>query len=115
MDTALFRFYADLNDFLPAHLRQRPFPSPVYDGTQSVQHLVESLGVPHGEVALIVANGRSINFDYLVQANDQISIYPPFMTIDVSPLMQLRPFLPQPYRFILDNHLGKLARYLRLL
>jgi len=115
MNTALFRFYADLNDFLPPPQRQRPFRYPVYDGTQSVKHLIESLGVPHTEVAVILANGRSIDFNYLVQSDDQISTYPPFHTIDVSPLVPLRPLLTPPHRFLLDNHLGKLARYLRLL
>lgn len=115
MNTALFRFYADLNDFMPPQRRQRPFRQPVYDERQSVKHHVESLGVPHTEVEVIVVNGRSVDFNYLVQAGDQISVYPPFHTIDVSPLMRLRPSLTQPYRFLLDNHLGKLARYLRLL
>jgi hypothetical protein len=115
MDTAQFCFYADLNDFLPANLRQRPFRQPVYDGRQSVKHHVESLGVPHTEVEVIVVNGRSVDFNYLVQAGDDISVYPPFHTIDVSPLVALRPSLTPPHRFMLDNHLGKLARTLRLL
>lgn len=115
MQTARFRFYADLNDFLPPAQRQTAFAHPVYDGTQSVKHLIEALGVPHTEVEIIVVNGRSVDFSYLVQANDQISIYPPFTTIDVTPLVALRPFFRPPHRFILDNHLGKLARYLRLL
>ncbi len=115
MKTALFRFYADLNDFLPPAQRQRPFRQPVYDGTQSVKHLIESLGVPHTEVEVILVNGRSIDFHYLVQADDEISVYPPFYAIDVSPLVPLRPSFTLPHRFILDNHLGKLARYLRLL
>ncbi|MFQ5399142.1 MAG: Mut7-C RNAse domain-containing protein [Anaerolineae bacterium] len=115
MNTAIFRLYADLNDFLPPRLRQRAFFYPVYDGTQSVKHLIEAIGVPHTEVALILANGRSVGFDYLVQPDDRISVYPPFTTIDVSPVVRLRPPLSPPYRFILDNHLGKLARYLRLL
>lgn len=115
MNTAQFRFYADLNDFLTPEQRQRPFRQPVYDGTQSVKHLIESLGVPHTEVEVIVVNGRSVDFNYLVQADDQISVYPPFHTLDVSSLVLLRPSLTPPYRFLLDNHLGKLARYLRLL
>ena len=115
MDTAQFRFYADLNDFLPVNLRQRPFRQPVYDGRQSVKHHVESLGVPHTEVAVILVNGRSVDFNYLVQAGDDISVYPPFHALDVLPLVQLRPSLTPPHRFLLDNHLGKLARYLRLL
>ncbi|MFQ5436902.1 MAG: Mut7-C RNAse domain-containing protein [Anaerolineae bacterium] len=112
---ATFRFYADLNDFLPPSRRQRPFPHPTYHGDQSVKHLIEAIGPPHTEVGLILVNGRAISFNYLVQAGDRISVYPPFATIDVSPLCQLRPSLPRPARFILDNHLGRLARTLRLL
>lgn len=115
MDTALFRFYADLNDFLPPQLRQRTFPYPAYDGRQSVKHLIEALGVPHTEVALILANGQAIDFAYLVQAGNRISVYPPFTTLALSPAVPLRPPLVPPHRFIADNHLGKLARYLRLL
>ncbi len=115
MDTAQFRFYADLNDFLPPPQRQRPFRQPVYGGTQSVKHHIESLGVPHTEPEVVLVNGRSVDFHYLVQAGDQISVYPPFHRIDVSPLVPLRPSLTPPHRFLLDNHLGKLARYLRLL
>ena len=115
MNTAQFRFYADLNDFLPPRFRQRDFLYPVYDGTQSVKHLIEALRVPHTEVEIILANGRSIDFNYLVQANDCITVYPPFAAIDVSPLVPLLPSLAPPHRFLLDNHLGKLARYLRLL
>ena len=115
MNTASFRFYADLNDFLPPQLRQQTFAHPVYDGTQSVKHLIEAIGVPHTEVELILVNGRSTDFNYLVQAGDQISAYPPFTTIEIEGMVQLRPSLIPPYRFLLDNHLGKLTRYLRLL
>jgi hypothetical protein len=59
MNTAQFRFYADLNDFLLQRQRQRPFRQPVYDGRQSVKHHIESLGVPHTEVEVILVNGRS--------------------------------------------------------
>lgn len=114
-DAATFRFYADLNDFLPSAWQQQAFRYPVHDSRQSVKHLVEAIGVPHTEVELIAVNGRSTDFNYLVQANDTVSVYPPFTTINVMPLVQLRPSLSPPYRFILDNHLGKLTRYLRLL
>ena len=80
-----------------------------------MKHHIESLGVPHTEVEVILVNGRSVDFNYLVQAGDQVSVYPPFHAIDVSPLAALRPSLTPPHRFLLDNHLGKLARYLRLL
>lgn len=115
MALATFRFYADLNDFLPVQYRQKSFSYPAYDGTQSIKHLIESIGVPHTEAELIMVNGEFIDFTYLVQAGDQISVYPAFTSTDIRPPIPLRPPLPNPVRFLLDNHLGKLARYLRLL
>ena len=114
MSTALFRFYAELNDFVPPEKRQRTVAYP-FDGLVSVKHMIEAAGIPHTEVELILANGQSVGFDYLVQDGDRISVYPAFATIDVSPLVKLRPPLSAPHRFILDNHLGRMARYLRLL
>jgi uncharacterized protein with PIN domain len=50
-----------------------------------------------------------------VQADDRISIYPLFESLDVTPLLRLRDKPLRSLRFIADAHLGKLARYLRLL
>jgi uncharacterized protein with PIN domain len=77
--------------------------------------LIESIGVPHTEVELILANGQPETFAYLVQSGDRIAVYPAFCSLDINPAMPLRPPLPYPPRFLLDNHLGRLARYLRLL
>ena len=114
MSAATFRFYAELNVFLPAAQRQRPivYSLPV---RTAVKHPIEALGVPHTEVALILADGRPVTFDYIVRPGDQISVYPPFRTLDVSGLARLRPPWPTPIRFLLDVHLGRLATYLRLL
>jgi len=104
-----------LNDFLPVALRQRAFTYPAYDGTQSVKHLIESIGVPHTEVEMILLNGRAVGFSTLVQRGDRISIYPAFTSPEIRPPFPLRPPPPDPIRFLLDNHLGRLARTLRLL
>lgn len=113
MSRATFRFYAELNDFLPAH-RDRDV---VYESENrtSVKDVIEALGVPHTEVDLILVNGVSVDFSYRVQDGDRVSVYPTFEAIDISPLVRLR---PQPLRdpaFVLDVHLGKLTTYLRLL
>ncbi|MFN2135060.1 MAG: Mut7-C RNAse domain-containing protein, partial [Candidatus Promineifilaceae bacterium] len=115
MNSATFRYYGDLNDFLPLHKRQIPFPQSTYDGNQTVKHLIEAHGIPHTEVALILVQGEAVRFDHLVQPGDHISVYPPFTTLEPGFDTLLRPPLPQPARFLLDNHLGRLARYLRLL
>lgn len=112
--TANFRFYAELNDFLPPARRQRDFAHPV-EGRVTVKHLIESLGVPHGEVDLILVDGRPVDFSYLVEDGDRISVYPMFESIDISAVGRLRPQPLRQTRFVLDTHLGQLATYLRLL
>ncbi len=114
MPTATFRFYAELNDFLPRPLRQRSFTHS-FNGDASVKDRIESLGVPHPEVELILANGRPVDFDYLVQAGDRIAVYPHFHRLDIAPLTRATPAPPAQPRFVLDAHLGKLANYLRML
>jgi uncharacterized protein with PIN domain len=77
--------------------------------------MIESLGVPHTEVDLILANGQSVDFAYRVQQGDRISVYPEFQSIDMPPYARLRP-LPLPEsRFVADTHLGRLAANLRML
>jgi uncharacterized protein with PIN domain len=56
-----------------------------------------------------------VDFSYQVKDDDYVSIYPASISIDVSPKVNLQPqYLEEP-RFVLDNHLGKLASYLRML
>ncbi len=114
MGRITLRFYEELNEFLPADRRQRPFDNPLKP-TQSIKHLIENLGVPHTEVELIIANGRSVGFGYQPADGDRISIYPMFERLDVTPLLRLRPTPLREPRFVADAHLGKLARHLRLL
>ena len=84
------RFYAGLNDFLEPERRQMAFEQ-VLTGRESVKDIIENLKVPHTEVDLILANGRSVDFSYLVQEGDRISVFPMFESIDIAPLLRLRP------------------------
>jgi len=114
MAQATFRFYAELNDFLPPSRRQVPFVHR-FNGRVSIKDMIESLGVPHTEVDLILANGESVDYRYLVQDGDWISVYPVFESFDITPLLRVRPRPLRRPRFVLDVHLGRLAGYLRLL
>jgi uncharacterized protein with PIN domain len=114
MKQVWFRFYAELSDFLPAAKRQIAFAHS-FQGRVSVKHLIEALGVPHPEVDLVLVNGQSVDFSYLVQDSDRISVYPVFESIDITPLVRLRPQPLREPRFVLDTHLGRLAVYLRML
>lgn len=108
------RFYEELNDFLPPQQRKVEFVHP-FQQAGSIKDLIESLGIPHTEVDLILVNGVSVDFDYLVQNNDCISVYPVFEALDISPLTHLRPQPLRITRFVLDTHLGRLAAYMRML
>jgi uncharacterized protein with PIN domain len=114
MSQALFRFYAELNDFLPPERRQTSFAH-TFAARASIKDMIESLGVPHTEVELILVNGQPVDFSYIVQDGDQVSVYPVFETFDATPVLRLRPQPLREPRFVLDAHLGKLAAYLRLL
>lgn len=111
--TAEFRFYEELNDFLPPGGRKRAFPYS-FEGTPSVKDAIEAIGVPHTEVDLILVDGRSVRFDHRLSGGERVAVYPVFEGMDISPLTRLRPTPLRVSRFVLDVHLGKLARYLRL-
>ena len=108
------RFYEELNDFLPAEIRKKRFTHQYIDRT-SVKDLIESLGVPHTEIDLIIINQKSVGFNYLINDEDDISAYPVFESFDISEVQHLRPKPLRQPKFICDAHLGSLARYLRMM
>ena len=114
MSCATIRFYEELNDFLPVCNRKQDLTISL-NHRNSIKDLIESLGVPHTEIDLILVNQISVDFSYLVRDRDRISVYPVFESFDISPLNRLRPHPLRKIRFVLDIHLGKLAKYLRLL
>jgi uncharacterized protein with PIN domain len=114
MPRARFRFYEELNDFLPPARRKRDIVQ-AFEPPVPVRHLIENLGVPHTEVELILVNGCSVDLDHLLQDADRVSVYPMFESLDVTPLLRIRQAPLRKPRFLADAHLGKLARYLRLL
>jgi uncharacterized protein with PIN domain len=110
---ACFRFYAELNDFLPVEGRMKPVTRR-FDVSGSVKDLIESFGVPHTEVDLVLVNGAPVDFSYVVRDGDRVSVYPVFESLDVSSISRVRTTPLRHLRFVLDVHLGRLAAYLRM-
>lgn len=110
---ANFRFYEELNDFLPKEKRKIVFAYN-FEGNPSVKDAIEAIGVPHVEVDLILANSEPVDFGYTLKDQDIISVYPVFETLDISNRGHLREKPLRNPKFILDVHLGKLARYMRM-
>jgi uncharacterized protein with PIN domain len=99
---AYFTFIAELNDFLP-HYRKNTTFSLEFEDHQTLKHLIESLGIPHTEFGRVLVNGQLSESSCHLREGDQVMIYPADSPLTGEPC------------FILDNHLGQLATYLRML
>jgi uncharacterized protein with PIN domain len=114
MHTASFRFYAQLNDFLPGEQRQQSFEYR-FRGKPGIKDAIEALGPPHTEIDLILVNSQPVDFEYALRDGDRVSVYPRFGNVDISSLDNVRPPTLEPVRFVLDMHLGRLTTYLRMI
>jgi hypothetical protein len=87
--------------------RRRGHPVGVgLDGTSSLGHIVEALGVPLLEVGWLTVNGTARLPAYRARAGDGVHVHA---------VPRPQPLPMHPPRFLLDVHLGALARRLRLL
>jgi uncharacterized protein len=99
--TAEIQVAAELEMFLR---RGRGSPRLVAcDGVSTLGHVVESVGVPLTEVGQLVVNGQPANVRYRPRGGDLVRV-----------AAVTRPQRPSPHRFLLDVHLGTVARRLRL-
>jgi uncharacterized protein with PIN domain len=110
--TVRLTFHGDLAFFLK---QAAPGPTIIrrLNEKTSVKDIIESCGVPHPEVDLILVEGVPVDFSYALQRNTTIEIYPVGFTHTASP--HERALRDDIKRFIADGHLGKLTRNLRLL
>jgi len=108
-----FRFYEELNDFLPRGQRKKDL---IYSfrGNPSIKDAIEAQNIPHTEVDLILVNGNPVDFSYKLQDGDRVSVYPVFESFDIGGLKKGGSPPLRKTSFILDVHLGKLARLLRM-
>jgi uncharacterized protein with PIN domain len=114
MSFTTLRFYAELNEYIPAEFRGKDIFHAVSDGEQVID-MLQAFGVPPEKVDLILKNGVSVSATEPLLPGDRLSVYPVFESMDIREVVKIR---ARPLRnpgFILDVHLGKLASYLRML
>jgi hypothetical protein len=85
----LFRFYEELNDYLPEKARKRELCFDLKEPT-TVGEAIAALGIPSGEVDLILVNGESVGFEHRLRDGDRVSVYPIFERFDISGVTQVR-------------------------
>ncbi|WP_282084629.1 Mut7-C RNAse domain-containing protein [Streptomyces tendae] len=98
-------FAPELRLFVP---RARPTGTArtATDGVSTLGHLVESLGVPLTEVGTLLVDGREVPPGHVPAGGESVR---------VRPVRHPQRVPGAPLRFLLDVHLGTLARRLRLL
>ena len=107
-----FTFHRTLNDFLDKQLRNQPVRYD-FSNKPTVKDAIEALGVPHVEVYAISINAEPANFDCHLFDGQGIEVFDHFSASSKSQVGLLRKD-PVNLKFILDVHLGQLARFLRM-
>ncbi|MEV7319136.1 Mut7-C RNAse domain-containing protein [Streptomyces sp. NPDC093970] len=107
MNTAEIRVEVapELALFVPHARRTGTHPLAV-DGVSTLGHVIESLGVPLTEVGALEVDGRQVPAGHVPTAGESVS---------VRAVRRPQQVPGAPLRFLLDVHLGTLARRLRLL
>ncbi|HET9418240.1 MAG TPA: Mut7-C RNAse domain-containing protein [Chthoniobacterales bacterium] len=105
-------FHGDLDFFLRSK-SSRSVERALSERT-SIKDVIESCGVPHPEVDLILIDGKPEHFNCVLESEANVEVYA--VSVD------RRTFFPEKRlqvteikKFVADGHLGKLARDLRLL
>jgi uncharacterized protein with PIN domain len=99
------RFAAELRPFLVPRNRHGDV-AVAHDGTSSLGHVIQSLGVPIPEIGALIVDGRIVAHSHRPAAGETVVIEAPRRPQEL-------PITPP--RFLLDVHLGTLARRLRLI
>lgn len=114
MPKATFRFYEELNDFLPKQRKKADFQAD-FEEKRSIKDMIEAIGVPHTEIDLILVNGKSVDFGYFLQDGDRVSVYPVFESVNVENVTRLRQAPLRKTKFVADINLGDIVKYMRAL
>ena len=106
------RFHGDLNVFLGSKAVDAVIERQLAEKT-SIKDVIESCGVPHPEVDLILVDEQTVGFDHTLANDTEVEVFPVENRVTVRTEKQLQTV--GIARFVADGHLGGLTRNLRLL
>ena len=105
-------FHGDLNIFLRSRAGDAVIERPLAEKT-SIKDIIESCGVPHPEVDLILVDDQTVGFGHTLASNAKVDVFPVHEHDTVCTDKRLQTVGIS--RFVADGHLGSLTRNLRLL
>jgi len=106
------RFHGDLGFFLGSNVRCGIIERIIAEKT-SVKDVIESCGVPHPEVDVILVDGQGVGFNHTVASDAEVEVFPVGNRDTHLKEKQLQVSCIRT--FVTDGHLGRLTRNLRLL
>jgi len=106
------RFHGDLNVFLGSKAGDAVIERRLAEKT-SIKDVIESCGVPHPEVDLILVDEQPVGFDHTLANDTKVEVFPVDNRGTKRTDKQLQ--MVGMARFVADGHLGRLTRNLRLL
>ena len=106
------RFHGDLNVFLRSRAGDAVVERSLAEKT-SIKDVIESCGVPHPEVDLILVDDQTVGFGHTLANNAKVEVFPVEERGTVYTDKRLQRL--EISRFVADGHLGGLTRNLRLL
>jgi uncharacterized protein with PIN domain len=106
------RFHGDLSVFLRSKAGDAVIERRLAEKT-SIKDVIESCGVPHPEVDLILVDEQTVGFDHTLATDTKVEVFPVENRGTYRTEKQLQTV--NIVRFVADGHLGRLTRNLRLL
>jgi len=105
------RFHGDLIVFLRSRADDAVIERPLAEKT-SIKDIIESCGVPHPEVDLILVDEQTVGFDHTLASDTKVEVFP--VQHRDTDCTKKRLQMIGITRFVSDGHLGRLTRNLRL-
>lgn len=114
MAKGTFRFYEELNDYLPDWQKKVDIGTE-FTGKRCIKETIEDFGVPPSTVDLVLVNGKPVDFQYTLNHGDRVSVCPVFEKLNIQNVSMLRKSPLRRVRFIADVDLQNMVQFSRCL
>ena len=108
----LFRFYEELNNYLPKHQKKRDIDV-VLKAPKTLRSIINSFDIPLSEIDLILVNGVSADLEYVLEGGERVSVYPVFELLNIRQVSRVREIPLRRLRFVADADLSEMVQKMK--